>query len=130
MVVRYFNLKQEREDVHGGIIEVDISKLEKMSNPHGDFAFTPYSFNSLGVEEGDDIYEIILPQEHVPFGNSGKAEPIGPTKILKVRLSVEGMLKFYDSNQEGFYLSEVSEKVAKKNISDAENHAYTRGLLG
>lgn len=129
MAVRYFNLKRGSEEVHGGIIEVDFSKLEKMSNHHGDFSFTPYSFNNLGVENRDEIYEIIIPNESVPYGGSGKAVSIDPADVLKVRLSENGQLRFYDPNQERFYLDEVSKEEANKNISDAENHAFMRSLI-
>jgi hypothetical protein len=141
MAIRYFNLKKGSEKVNGGLIRVNTSEsdLEKLADFNGDFAFSPWEFEYLGEEGEDRIYEIHIPNEKAVAspevdalgGPTSIVGPVsdGPTDILKVKLGKEGELGFYDPNQKGFYLSEVSEEAAKRNRSDAGNWALQRAYI-
>ncbi|MBA7660358.1 hypothetical protein ES703_68360 [subsurface metagenome] len=141
MTVRYFNLKKGSEKVYGGIIKVNtsIKGLERLSNPQGDWVLTPWTFEHVGVENGEDVYDIRMPNERavnspgrdVLGGEMGVAQAVsnGPPSVLRLKLNKEGEIRFYNPEQKGFYLNEVSRKAAKEHREFGENWALQRAYI-
>lgn len=140
-MIRYFNLKEDPEKF-GGIIRVDTSikgLVEKLSNPQGDFIFTPWTFKHVRSEQEGDVYEINMPNElaaNIPGRDAlgGKigvaiAGPNDPPSILKIILNKKGEIRFYNPEQKGFYLSEISEKAVEKHREAGENWALQRAYI-
>ena len=140
-MIRNYNLKKDSKKVFGGIIRIDTSVkgLEKLSNPQGDWVFTPWTFEHVGIENGEEIYEISMPNEQAVNspgkdalgGKIGVAAAVSnkPSTKLKIRVNNSGEIKFYDPKQEGFYLNEVSEKVVRESMEREKNWALQRAYI-
>ena len=140
MTARYFNLKKGNPDVHGGLIKIDTSagELERLADFNGDFGTNPWTFNHLGVEGENLLYEVVMPNEEIVVGPArdsigGRVSipgpvPKGPAERLKLELTPQGDLRLHEQS-EGFFLSEVSEKEAKKSYEQARAWAYQRAYV-
>ncbi len=138
--MRYFNLKEGSEKM-GGIIKVNTSMqgLEKLSNPQGDRVFTPWAFEYIGIENEEDVYRVFIPHELAvrSSGQDAIGGEIGVAKVvldglpstLKLILNKKGELRFYNPDQKGFYLNEVSEKAAKKHEEFEKYWALQRAYI-
>ena len=122
MVVRYFNLKEGKPDVYGGIIKVDTSlpqdkKLEDFIS-NEEFA---YKFRLIGKKGRTIIYEVV--DKEAKFGSGGSAPGMpgvapagyyhtGRSTNLQVKLSSRGKLEIHKLGKTKFFLSEVSRSKA------------------
>ncbi len=141
MTIRYFNLKEGRRDVLGGIIKVDTSAsdLEKLTDFDGDFASTPWKFKLLRREGKNEIYEMLIPNEEIIMGQGQDAlggkigVPVSVSKglprTLKLRLTSQGEIQLYDSNKRNIYLTEMNEEEAKDVRKSGENWALQRAYI-
>ncbi|MBI2663137.1 hypothetical protein HYX15_01245 [Candidatus Woesearchaeota archaeon] len=131
---RYFNLKQGSPNVMGGIIRVDSeADLEhRLKDFLDDNEITREEFRLLKKDKWGLIYEISIPNAEFSAGigdiPSLAIKSVAPgyvrngrVKKLQLRVTNEGQVKVYDAGRYRIYLTEISEREAKRSKDEAES---------
>lgn len=129
---RYFNLKIGKPNVFGGVIKVNPeADLEKRLN---DFLERNpeeggWSFRLMTHSKTGDLYEIVMP--NVKFGSAIRIPSLaidasagysraGRSSKLMIKVTNKGNMSLYKTGRLRAYLSEISEKEARKAKADKE----------
>jgi hypothetical protein len=130
---RYFNVKVGSQKVHGGVIEIDISKpLEKRLRDFMDKDMTnSWEFRLNKAVKRGVCYQIMIPKQRFIAGAHAPAlsihnAPAGYAKTgeseANAFLTNDGELRIGKTDKgEEIYVSEITRNTAKRMKSEADN---------